>query len=125
MIFIIIVFLSVCTEKKEAQTIIWEQTKNNNDLTDNIYEGMLSEPVICGQKNTYDTLNVATYITKVDDTYFIADCYHNQIIYNENLTDPLNQWNVLTDKVHYAHTIASDGVMFLVDDTENNRLLVF
>lgn len=125
LLIMIVICLSACTGKKETRTIDWEQSGNKNDLADSIYEGMLSEPVICGQKNTYDTLNVATYITKVDETYFIADCYHNQIIYNKNLTDPLNQWNVLTDEVHYAHTIASDGVMFLVDDTENNRLLVF
>lgn len=125
LLIMIVICLSACTGKQEARTIDWEQSGNKNDSADSVYEGMLSEPVICGQTNTYDTLNVATYITKVDETYFIADCYHNQIIYNKNLTDPLNQWNVLTDEVHYAHTIASDGVMFLVDDTENNRLLVF
>lgn len=125
LLIMIVICLSACTGKKETRTIDWEQSGNKNDSADSIYEGMLSEPVICGQKNTCDTLNVATYITKVDETYFIADCYHNQIIYNKNLTDPLNQWNVLTDEVHYAHTIASDGIMFLVDDTENNRLLVF
>lgn len=121
----IVLCLVACTGKKEARTIDWGQSRDQNDLADRVYEGMLSEPVVCGQKNIYDTLNVATYITKVENTYFIADCYHNQIIYNQNLTDPLNQWNVLTDEVHYAHTIASDGVMFLVDDTENNRLLAF
>jgi hypothetical protein len=56
-------------------------------------------------KNTYDTLNVATYITKIEDTYFIADCYHDQIIYNDNLSDPISDWKVLTNEVHYAHTI--------------------
>ena len=109
--------LSACTEQDTAQEVIVEQPQESS--------GMLSEPVANGAKNTYDTLNVATYITKVDDTYFIADCYHDQILYNKNLTDPVSQWCVLTDEVHYAHTIASDGVMFLVDDTENNRLLAF
>lgn len=90
-----------------------------------VYEGMIpgAEPV--NKKNTYDSLNVATYIVKAGENYFIADCYHDQIIYNDNLSDPLSEWNVLTDEVHYAHTIASDGLMLLVDDTENNRLLVF
>lgn len=86
---------------------------------------MLSDPVACQQKNTYDVLNVATYITRIDGMYFIADCYHDQIIYHDNIVDPLNQWNVLTNEVHYAHTIASDGTLFVVDDTENNRLMVF
>lgn len=107
------------------QVHIGDETQESRPAEEAVYEGMLSEPVANGGKNTYDTLNVATYITKVEDTYFIADCYHNQIIYNQNLTDPLSQWRVLTNEVHYAHTIASDGVMLLADDTENNRLLAF
>lgn len=118
-------FFSACVEEKEVPTIIWQQNENSNSSIDSVYEGMLSEPTAYRQKNNYDMLNVATYITKVNDIYFIVDCYHDQIIYNKNLTDPLNQWNVLTNEVHYAHTIASDGFMLLVDDTENNRLLVF
>ncbi|GFI22111.1 hypothetical protein IMSAGC011_00884 [Lachnospiraceae bacterium] len=122
---VIIMFFSACVEEKEVPTIIWQQNENSNSSIDSVYEGMLSEPTAYRQKNNYDMLNVATYITKVNDIYFIVDCYHDQIIYNKNLTDPLNQWNVLTNEVHYAHTIASDGFMLLVDDTENNRLLVF
>lgn len=80
---------------------------------------------IAPQKNSYDTLNVATYATKIDDTYLIADCYHNQIIYSDDIRTPLTEWQVLTDNVHYAHTIASDGRMLVIDDTENNRVLTF
>lgn len=77
------------------------------------------------QKNAYDTLKVATYLTKIDNTYFLSDCYHNQILFHDNLTDAITQWNVLTNDVHYAHTIAGDGIVLLIDDTENNRILVF
>lgn len=90
------------------------------------YPGVIANPQVLDLKNnTQETLNVATYITKVADTYFIADCYHNQIICSDTLGAPLTEWKVLTDEVHYAHTIASDGELLLVDDTENNRLLVF
>ena len=118
------IIFSACADKKEPQ-IITEESKSGDNADEMTYEGMLPEPAVCGRKNTYDTLNVATYITKVGDTYFIADCYHDQLIYHDNITDPLDQWDVLTDEVHYAHTIASDGIMFVVDDTENNRLMVF
>lgn len=124
--------LSACTDQDELQVIIEESISDDsvggisNEMSGEItYEGMLPEPVICGGKNAYDTLNVATYITKIGHTYFIADCYHDQVIYHDNITDPLNQWDVLTNEVHYAHTVASDGTMFVVDDTENNRLMVF
>ena len=75
--------------------------------------------------NQYDSLNVATYLTKIGDTYFIADCYHDQILYHDNLTDSVKDWKVLTNEVHYAHTIAGDGTVLVIDDTENNRVLCF
>lgn len=75
--------------------------------------------------NTFADLSVPTYITKVEDTYFIVDCYHNQVIYHDNLTDSLTDWQVLTDEIDKGHTIASDGTVYLVDDTEGNRILVF
>lgn len=116
-IMVVITFmLSACAGKNE-QSAITEQNI--------VYQGILSNPAACDQKNAYDTLNVATYITKIEDTYFISDCYHDQVIYHDNITDPLNEWSVLTNEVHYAHTVASDGIMLTVDDTENNRLLVF
>ncbi len=81
-----------------------------------------------GQEPSYNTeysLSVPTYIGKIDDNWFIVDCYHDQIIYNDNLDDSLSSWKVLTKDVHYPHTMASDGKVILVDDTENNRVLVF
>lgn len=103
----------------EMLPIISEKEQNSEP------EGMVANPQSLKKKNTYDTLNVATYITKIDELYFIVDCYHDQVIYHDNLSDSLNQWNVLTEEVHYAHTIASDETVLLIDDTEHNRLLVF
>ena len=39
--------------------------------------------------NPFPTLSVPTYITMVEDTYFIVDCYNNQVIYHDNLNDTL------------------------------------
>lgn len=75
--------------------------------------------------NPCSDLSVPTYITKVDDTYFIVDCYHNQVIYHDNLSDPLYEWQVMTSEIDKGHTLASDGLVYLIDDTENNRILVF
>ena len=76
-------------------------------------------------KNFDDRLSVPTYITKVGDTWFIVDCYHNRIIYSDTLGAPLTDWYIMTSEVTQPHTIASDGQVYLVDDTENNRVLVF
>lgn len=75
--------------------------------------------------NTCSDLSVPTYVTKIEDTYFIVDCYHNQVIYHDDLTDPLYEWKVMTADISMGHTIASDGAVYLVDDTENNRVLIF
>lgn len=125
----VLMMLSACAGNSDLQAAaeknISETGTGGSVAEPYSYEGLLSVPVVCQKKNAYDTLNVATYMTMIDGTYFIADCYHDQIIYHDNITDPLNQWDVLTDEVHYAHTVASDGTLLVVDDTENNRLMVF
>lgn len=80
-----------------------------------------TEPAV----NTFTDLSVPTYLTKVEGTYFLVDCYHNQVIYHDNLEDPLAEWNVMTDEIDRGHTLASDGDVYLLDDTERNRILVF
>lgn len=74
--------------------------------------------------NPFPSLSVPTYITKVEDTYFIVDCYHNQVIYHDNLEDPLYEWQIMTQDIAMGHTLASDGTVYLIDDTENNRILI-
>ena len=71
------------------------------------------------------SLSVPTYITKVDDTWFIVDCYHNKVIYSDSLERPIQAWNIMCSEVVQPHTIAGDGTVFLIDDTENNRVLVY
>lgn len=76
-------------------------------------------------QNTYPQLSVPTYVNEQDGVYFLVDCYHDQIIYHDNLEDPLTDWSVLTNDMSKGHTIVSDGIVYLADDTENNRILVF
>ena len=96
---------------EETDTVILQEEANGQEIT--------------LQSNAYETLSVATWITKIGDMYYLSDCYHDQILCHENLTDPLTSWQVLTSDVHYAHTIAGDGELLVIDDTENNRVLTF
>lgn len=116
--------LSAACESRQVVNVAEVET-TSIETDDRSYGGLLENLQPTDKINQYDTLNVVTYITKVEDIYFISDCYHNQIIYSNTLANPLTEWKVLTDEVHYAHTIASDGTTLLVDDTENNRLLAF
>ncbi len=88
-----------------------------------------SEPVadgaLSGQANPHTGLSVPTCITKIEDTYFIVDCYHDQILYSDSLSAPIRDWRVMTDQLSRGHTLAGDGVVYLADDTENHSILVF
>ncbi|MCI6629236.1 MAG: hypothetical protein MSH20_00305, partial [Lachnospiraceae bacterium] len=75
--------------------------------------------------NAYGQLSVPTQITKLGNTYYIVDCYHDQIIYSPNPGAPLKQWKVMTNHVHQPHALASDGTVYLVVDTENNRVISY
>ncbi|MCR4789181.1 MAG: hypothetical protein K5888_11390 [Lachnospiraceae bacterium] len=95
---------------------------------DPLMESQVVSEVINGdgvKDNPDDILSVPTYITKIDGLYFIVDCYHNRVIYSESLDAPLYTWKIMTEDINMGHTVASDGQVYLVDDTENNRILVF
>jgi len=74
--------------------------------------------------NPFNQLKAPSFITKIGSEYFIVDCYNNQVIYNNNLRDKIGSWQVMTSDINRGHTIASDGVVYLIDDTDNHRVLV-
>lgn len=76
------------------------------------------------EENAYGDLLVPTYITEINGAYFIVDCYHNQVLYSFDLGLPIGDWFIMTSDIKMGHTIASDGQVYLLDDTENNRILV-
>ena len=96
-------------------------TSETSTGTDSAFADVESDVAL----NPCSDLSVPTYLTKVEDTYFLVDCYHNQVIYNDNLTDPLTSWKIMTDDIDRGHTLASDGTVYLIDDTERNRILIF
>lgn len=55
--------------------------------------------------NPYFDLSVPTYITRLQDTYFLVDCYHDEIICSDSLSRPLNEWDVMTDEISRGHTM--------------------
>ena len=103
--------------KTSSEFIAFSEPVDETSLTASVLE----EPRL----NAFFDLSVPTWLTKVNDTYFLVDCYHNQVIYHDNLSDPLWKWSVMTDDINRGHTLASDGLVYLIDDTENNRILIF
>lgn len=71
-------------------------------------------------------LSVPTYIECYDGLYFIVDCYNNQVIFSESLDTPLYDWQRLdAASFNQPHTIAFDGEVYMVDDTDNNRIVAY
>ncbi len=116
-VFAAIVLVSVCIPA-------WERRSAAPVIAYADLEPLPDGPVMPAH-NIYDAPSVPTYLTKIGDLYFLVDCYHDQIIYHDNLEDPLTDWLVMTDEINKGHTIAGDGFVYLADDTENNRILVF
>ena len=82
-------------------------------------------PFVNAAENGYSYLLMPTQITKIGNTYFIVDCNHNQIIYSSELGTELRYWNVMTRNTKSPHALTSDGEIYMVADTDNNRILTF
>lgn len=113
---------SMESEKDTPVETITEYIRSS-DLVDvaTVQSSLGQEPTL----NPHPSLCVPTYLTKVENTYFLVDCYHNQVLYHDDLASPLTDWNILTDDIDKGHTLAGDGMVYLVDDTENHRILIF
>ncbi len=116
---------SVANSSTDTYSFVPDESMVASELTDAAADLAQAAASMEVSPNINETLSVPTYITKVDDTWFIVDCYHNQVIYNTELSDSLYDWKVLTNDCIQPHTLASDGEVYLIDDTENNRVLVF
>lgn len=84
----------------------------------------VSAPVFAAE-NGYSYLLMPTQITKINNTYFIVDTNHNQIIYTDSLGKELRYWNVMTRNTNKPHAITGDGDIYVVADTDNDRVLTF
>lgn len=84
----------------------------------------IAMPVYAAE-NGYSYLLMPTQITKINNTYYIVDANHDQIIYSDNLSEELRYWKVMTRNTQKPHAIAGDGDIYMVVDTDNNRILTF
>jgi ABC-type polysaccharide/polyol phosphate transport system ATPase subunit len=84
-----------------------------------------TELILKDNESYKSNLYSPTQIIKHNDYYFIVDCWHHRIIYNRNISDPISLWETLNDDLSNPHSIAFDGDVYLVDDTEKNTLKVF
>jgi hypothetical protein len=82
------------------------------------------------QKLVKDTvlteLYTPTQIANLYGYYFIVDCWHHRILYSEHMYESVCDWRVLDDiTLSGPHSIASDGELFVVDNTDRHQLNVY
>ncbi|MCR4792822.1 MAG: hypothetical protein K5871_08725 [Lachnospiraceae bacterium] len=70
---------------------------------------------------------VSTQTTYLNGIFFTVDCYHDRILYNDsgNPGAELMSWKVMADDLNKPHSICSDGLIYLVVDTDNNRVVTY
>lgn len=91
-----------------------------------IYLRQREKGVITDEEDDYRKyLYTPTYITKIDDLYFIVDCWHHRIIYSHDLEQQISDWNILDDKLSGPHSISSDGEIYVVDDTDHGEICIY
>ena len=80
-------------------------------------------------------LNTATFIDKIDGTWFIVDCWHHRILLSNDLEAPLPSWGTLQvpsqEELIIPHSMASDGRWVLTESSnggsggDNHTVLVY
>lgn len=84
-----------------------------------------AEAACPSERNSYYGLLVPTQLTKIGDTFYLVDSYHNQILYSTSYGVLSSSWKVMTKNLAQPHSIAGDGAVFLVTDTENHRVISY
>ncbi|WP_379341819.1 ATP-binding cassette domain-containing protein [Paenibacillus sp. GCM10027629] len=137
---VILVSHSIEQIREMCTKVVWldhgvvQMVGNTRDVCSAYMKFNRQEPLLDEQKHPINkneifewkkTLYTPTIIEKIGDEYFIVDCWHHRVIYNDNLNDPIEKWSTLSDNLGDPHSIASDGTVYLIEDTENNEIKVF
>ena len=77
--------------------------------------------------NEYTDTFVSSQTTFLNGMWFTVDTYHDRILYNDTLElgSNLLTWKVMADDLNKPHAICSDGVIYLVVDTDNGRVVTY
>ncbi len=66
-----------------------------------------------------------TLITRLNLHYFLVDCWHHRILFTDDLGTPLHRWRSLDENIAGPHSIASDGTLYVAEDTGRHGLKVY
>ncbi|MFT8348697.1 hypothetical protein [Clostridium saccharoperbutylacetonicum] len=71
-----------------------------------------------------NNLFAPTRVDKLNDKYFIVDCWHHRIIYTDDFNNEIKEWKMIDYQFCGCHTIATDGELYVIDNTGANEIVV-
>jgi hypothetical protein len=77
------------------------------------------------RKNFRDRLYTPTLIQKIDNLYYIVDCWHHRIIYSDTVEKSISSWNILDENIGGPHSVASNGDYLFTENTGYNSMKIF
>ncbi|MEC1639156.1 hypothetical protein P9E76_11895 [Schinkia azotoformans] len=112
---LVIIILSACGSLNGISETELSHPNNNGDSynqenIESTWQGRLYTP---------------TYLTKIDNNYFIVDCWHHRVIFSDKVSLPIEEWDELDDNLGGPHSIATDGDILVVDNTGFNKVNVY
>jgi hypothetical protein len=66
-----------------------------------------------------------TALVKTGDFYFVVDCWHHRVLWSKNLKADIAFWHSLDEDLAGPHSLASDGTVYLVEDTGRHAVFVY
>lgn len=114
----LVLFMTVVLFVASALTVHAEEEEREKTRPGDLYR--------YGTLNPHpEWFNVPTQVYSVNGEYFIADAYNHQILYTDNYYNEPMRWQLMGDKLYRPHAIASDGTIYVVVDTDNNRVITY
>lgn len=84
-----------------------------------------ANPSVREEQDYRHRLYTPTFITKIGQRHFIVDCWHHRILHHHDLQQPIQDWHVLDEDLAGPHSIASNGRLYVAEDTGRHRLKVY
>lgn len=65
-----------------------------------------------------------TFVTKLNNKYFIVENGHHRIIYTDDISNEIKDWNIVDYEFAGLHSIASDGDIYVIENTGRHEVIV-